>query len=434
MRIAVCGPDSFVDAILSKADSVGFQVVAVAPSPAVAADLLMQGGFDIAVLRFPLGECEALLKECPPEPHVLVLVSMEESGYTADWVRLTSYGATPVKAGTELDELARLVGTRPLPGRRTEAPLPDDLAEFAREDRAARLDEVRRQTRPAKVATLRHRVFAFHSPKGGDGKTTLAVAFASSVARLAGLRVVVADLDPTKEGSDVARRFGYFFTKGARPPVTLSSWQDFPEEDWRLWDTVEKYVVVTQVKNLYILPSPWDVAEAQVVSRELVSKVITTLKWHFDLVVIDTPPNLFEGIVEALDQADVVVIVSRPYLDEADVLAGFTRRTIAKLRFPREKIRLVINMVPADLPYSTKDVAANAGLVEAASVPIDPAVMKARFGGGVPDASMASPFGRAVEGVVRAFLPEGLLPEPEVKKARFPVLARFFKGKRENGS
>lgn len=432
MRVVVCGPDSFMDSLLSRASGEGLQIVAVASTPAVAADLLMQGGFDAAVLGFSLGECEALLKECPPEPYVPVLVSVGEGGHTADWARLISFGATPVKAGAELDELTKLSGARALPRHGAKVRLPDDLAEFAKEDRAARLDEVRRQTRPAKVAMLRHRVFAFHSPKGGDGKTTLTVAFASSAARLAGLKVVVVDLDPTKEGSDVARRFGYFFTRGARPPATLSSWQDFPEEEWRLWDTVEKYVVATQMKNLYILPSPWDVVEAHVVSRELVARVITTLKWHFDLVVIDTPSDLFEGVVEALDQADVVVVVSRPYLDEADVLAGFARRTIAKLRFPREKIRLVINMVPPDLPYSTREVAANAGLVEAASVPVDPAVAKVRFGGGVPDASMASPFGKAVEGVVRAFLPEGLLPESESKKKgglRLFLLAKFFRGK-----
>jgi len=412
MRVIVCGPDTFIDSFLSKADDAGVRAVAVAQSPAVAADLLTQGGFDAAVLGFPLTECEALLKECPPEPHVPVLVSVGEGVRTADWVRLIGYGATPVKAGTELDELAKLAGARPPQREETGPPLPDDLAEFAAQDRAARVDEVRRQTRPTKVAMLRQRVFAFHSPKGGEGKTTLAVAFASSAAKLAKLKVALVDLDHTREGSDVARRFGYFFSSNSRPPVTLSSWQDFPEEEWRLWDTVQNYVVPTQVEGLYILPSPWDVVEAGVVTRDLVSRVITTLKWHFDLVVVDTPPDLLEGVVEALDQADIVVVVCRPYLDEADVLAGFARRTVAKLRFPREKIRLVFNMVPPDLPYSTRDVAANAGLVEAASVPADPAVAKVRFAGGVPDATVDTPFGRAVEGMVRSFLPEGLLPEP----------------------
>ncbi|ACX51922.1 ATPase involved in chromosome partitioning-like protein [Ammonifex degensii KC4] len=424
MKVLVAGAEDFVESCVRRAEGTPVRVVSVATSPVVAADLLLQGGYDAVVLGFPVGDCEALLRECPLPEGVLCLVSLPEVT-ASDWRRLASLGAAPVRAGSEVDELLR-AAPRALPAREEER-VPGEFEEFAREDARARVSEVRKQTAAGKAVALKHRVFAFYAPKGGEGKTTLAVAFASSVAKLAGLKVVLLDVDPTREGSDVARRFGYFVSRGVRPPVTLASWRDFPQDRWRLWETVEKYVVPTPVEGLWFLPAPWDVADAEVVTRELVSRVMTVLKRHFDLVVADTSPSLTEGVVEVLDQADVVVLVCRPTLDEADALAGFSRKTVGKLNFPREKIRLVFNLVPPDLPYSTKEVAANAGLVETAAVPFDPTVVRVRSRSEVPDAQLDSPFGRAVYRMVQSLLPAGLLPEEEEKgERRVGFLARLL--------
>ncbi|MBC7105629.1 MAG: AAA family ATPase [Firmicutes bacterium] len=413
MRVLIAGPQEFVDSCLRRVEEKGLQAVAAASSASVAADLLLEGGFDAAVLGFPLDECLVLLRECPPPAGVPVLVSLSEAGPAA-WAALAAYGASPVRRGSEAEELSRRTGAAGRPARRE---VPEEFSDFAAADARERVSAVREETRAGKVVTLRQRVFVFYAPKGGEGKTTLAVAFACTAAKLAGLKVVVVDIDPTREGSDVARRFGFFISRGAKPPATVASWQDFPQDEWRLWETVEKYVVQTEVSNLWILPAPWDVVEATVVTREMVAKIVATLKWHFDLVVVDTPPDLLEGVVEAIDQADAVVLVCRPNVDEADVLAGFGRKTVGRLRFPREKIRLVFNQVPERLPYTTRDVAANAGLIEAAAVPFDPEVAKVRTAGKIPDGEMQSPFGQAVRKMARTLLPEELFPE-ESRKAR----------------
>ncbi|MBQ9428706.1 MAG: ParA family protein [Clostridia bacterium] len=167
------------------------------------------------------------------------------------------------------------------------------------------------------------KIIAFANQKGGVGKTTSAVNIAASTGIL-GKKVLLIDLDPqgnTTSGVGINK-------KGLK----TSSYEVLIDEI-----PMEKAVVETNFKNLYVVPSNISLAGAefdlyQLDNREYrLKKQIEAVKEDYDYIFIDCPPSLGMITVNALAAADAVII---PMQCEYYALEGLSQLmlTIRKIK------------------------------------------------------------------------------------------------------
>ncbi len=145
-------------------------------------------------------------------------------------------------------------------------------------------------------------VIAVSAQKGGVGKTTTVVNLACALASSAEMRVLVIDIDSQGHVASSLR-------DSLRPGrVSLS---EILLEDRR---DVMDAVVDTAIENLHMTNPDKSLAETESqlssrVGREYILKsAIANARSHFDVILIDCPPNLGNLTLNALVAADMVLI------------------------------------------------------------------------------------------------------------------------------
>ena len=138
------------------------------------------------------------------------------------------------------------------------------------------------------------------SQKGGTGKTTAVRHLAECFSR-AGLSVLAVDLDPQGNLSD------YFdVDPNAHPTV----------RDLLVGDAKAKDAVHPSAAGVQVIPANLSLAEAEValagkLGRELtLRKALRQVDEHFDVILLDCPPNLGLLTVNALVAADHALLTS----------------------------------------------------------------------------------------------------------------------------
>jgi len=176
-----------------------------------------------------------------------------------------------------------------------------------------------------------HQVIAVFSPKGGSGRTTIAVNLALALHRETGTRVGLVDanlqfgdvgvlLNLNPKNRSVADAIG-----GGEPDK----------------DIVES-VMVSHSTGIRVLLAPPSPEGADLVTPAYLRKIVELLKESHDYVVVDLPSGLNDHTLTVMDFADQIVVVSaleittiknvRLFLEVAD-----------QLDYDRAKLRLIIN-------------------------------------------------------------------------------------------
>jgi uncharacterized protein involved in exopolysaccharide biosynthesis/MinD-like ATPase involved in chromosome partitioning or flagellar assembly len=144
----------------------------------------------------------------------------------------------------------------------------------------------------------RHGVIAVTSALPGEGKSTLAVCLAAASAIGTNDRVVAIDLDVTRH------RLSDLTIKNRTKPGL--------REVLREGKPIEDALVQIAGSNLYVLPVTTEFEKKEQITRGgLVHTLVTKLREHFSLVILDCPPLL--PVAEARDLvalADDVVLVA----------------------------------------------------------------------------------------------------------------------------
>ncbi|MBS43207.1 MAG: chromosome partitioning protein [Nocardioides sp.] len=143
------------------------------------------------------------------------------------------------------------------------------------------------------------RVVTVFSPKGGVGKTTMAVNLALALTDRGARKVCLVDLDLAF--GDVAITMQLFPTHSIEQAVGSEDSLDMPMLDGLL---------TRHQDSLMVLAAPPHPDVRERISPVLIARILRTLKEEFDFVVVDTAPNFDDQVLTALDETDECVIVA----------------------------------------------------------------------------------------------------------------------------
>jgi pilus assembly protein CpaE len=218
-------------------------------------------------------------------------------------------------------------------------------------------------------SSSRGKVITVFSPKGGVGKTTLAVNLAIGLTQRGANKVCVVDLDLAF--GDVAITLQLFPARTIADAVHLQSGLDFPVLEPLLTDyqdTVSTLVAPVQPDAKDNIPAP------------LVGRVLNLLKHNFDFVVVDTSPAFDEFVLQAFDETDEMLLVTTldvPTLKNVKVAV----ETLDLLNFPKPKRHLVLNRADDKVGLSPDKVESTLGMKIAVAIPTSSQVAHATNAG-----------------------------------------------------
>ena len=155
------------------------------------------------------------------------------------------------------------------------------------------------------------RTIAIYSPKGGSGKSTIAVNLAGALVRKAAGQVLLLDL--ALPFNDCA------LLTHLTPTTCLARFADAGEEFGELLSSA---VLSHPASSLNVLSAAIRPEEADLITPQLVTRALAALKLEFRYIVVDLGVALSESALTVLEQSDEVVLVLNP---EISTLKAFTQ-------------------------------------------------------------------------------------------------------------
>ncbi|MGH3361466.1 MAG: AAA family ATPase, partial [Nocardioides sp.] len=232
-----------------------------------------------------------------PEEYVVLVgpnVDLDDAVVVADSLRLTRPSTSVVLVRHDVDTDVLRVAMQA--GMREVVTLADPAAVAGALDRAYQLYLALRG--PGGAIHTGHVVTVF-SPKGGVGKTTMAVNLALALSDKGARKVCLVDLDLAF--GDVAITLQLFPTHSIEHAIGSEE-----AIDSSLLDSV----LTRHPDNLMVLAAPSHPDTRDRITPLLVKRVLRGLKQEFDFVVVDTAPAFDEQTLTALDESDECVVLA----------------------------------------------------------------------------------------------------------------------------
>lgn len=177
-------------------------------------------------------------------------------------------------------------------------------------------------------------VVAFFGTKGGVGKTLIAVNTAVMLAqRMRALQKRVVLFDTDFFFGDVAIHLNL---------PTNRSIVDLLDQVDSLDEYAEKALQVHEKSDLHVLISPYRPEDAELITPEVVDKVLTWLAERFDFVIVDCPPAYDDRILTIFDHADTVILVVTPEIGPLKNMSMFLELA-PRLGIPLDHVFVVLN-------------------------------------------------------------------------------------------
>ncbi|NNF63930.1 MAG: AAA family ATPase [Acidimicrobiia bacterium] len=256
------------------------------------------------------------------------------------------------------------------------------------------------------------KVITIMSPKGGAGKTMVSTNVSVSLSQW------------TDPGSvcvmDADLQFGDICISLQIEPrhTIVDIARDLDQLDESLMDSL----LAKHPSGLRVLSAPLEPSLADEVSTQVVVKSLAMLKSMFDYVVVDTAPFLDEPVLSILERSDHVLLVVDMDLPSVKN-AKLALDTLRLIKFPFEKIQLVLNRVNSKARLDVGELERSLGLDVKAAISSDKLVPRA-VNEGEPVVSLypRSRVARDLRGVARLVAGDVAADEPADEKGR-----RWFK-------
>ena len=231
------------------------------------------------------------------------------------------------------------------------------------------------------------------SPKGGVGKTTLAVNLAIALSEKGEHRVCVVDLD--LGFGDIAITLQLIPARTIADAVHFESGLEF---------SVLEPLLTPHNTGISALVAPVQPDAKDSIPAALVGRILSMLKDNFDYVVVDTAPTFDEFVLQAFDETDQLLLVTTldvPTLKNVKIAV----ETLDLLNFPKARRRLVLNRADDKVGLSAEEVESTLGMKIDAAIPTSAQVANATNSGEpITSAIPKHPVSVAVTNLGRTFI------------------------------
>lgn len=287
-----------------------------------------------------LGALDQALRADPAET-VVVLgagVQLEQAVDFSNWLRQQrpAVGVILLRASLEVESVLAAMRA----GVREVLPVED---EAALSEACRRYEQQVVPPPPSPGPGRRGHVITVYSSKGGCGKTTLAVNVAAQLAR-AGQQVCLVDYDLTF--GDVAITLGLTPKRTIADVVTLGDSLD---------ELKVRSLVTPYQPGIDCLLAPVAPGEAEKVQVSATTALLAVLSAMYDYVIVDTPSQLTEHVLAALDASHQQLLLTAPEIPALKNLR-VTLDMLDLLGYDRAGRTVVLNRADAEVGLSTSDV------------------------------------------------------------------------------
>jgi pilus assembly protein CpaE len=230
---------------------------------------------------------------------------------------------------------------------------------------------LRKIVAPRQEAPTRGIVITVFSPKGGTGKSVTSTNLAASLARFEEKRTLLVDLD--LQFGDAAVMIGL------EPQQTIYDLVSAPGELDA--DKVTGYTVPHE-SGFDVIAAPRRPEEAELVAPARVGRLLEVVREAYEVVVVDSSPFVHGPLLAALDRTDLLLLVATldvPALK--DVRQSL--ETLELIRFPQERVAMVLNRANAKVGITRGDVEAALGVRMRYTLPSE-AVVPLSVNRGIP--------------------------------------------------
>ena len=194
------------------------------------------------------------------------------------------------------------------------------------------------------------RVIAVFSPKGGVGRTTIAVNLGVAAASSLAKKTVV---------MDASFQFGDVGVLLNLNPKNKSIAEAIADLDHETPESMENWTIghSSGVKVLLAPPGP---EQADLVTPQVVKRVIELLRASHDLVIVDCTTHFSDTTLAVLDAADSILTVLSLEITSIKNMRLFLE-VAEQLGYDRSKVRLVLNRADSTLGIRVADVESSIG-------------------------------------------------------------------------
>jgi pilus assembly protein CpaE len=226
----------------------------------------------------------------------------------------------------------------------------DELTASIRQVWTREKDKLARMVAPAAAAAAANgasepgQVVAVFSPKGGVGRTTVAVNLAVAAATL-GKRVAL--VDASFQFGDV----GVLLNMNPKSKSIADLATELEAGDLESLDTF----LLSHSSGIRALLAPPKPEQAELIGPTAIRRVLDRLKTEYDLVVVDCPATFNEPTIAVLDQADLVLTLLTLEITSVKNMRLFLE-VADQLGYSKDKVRLVLNRADSTLGIRVADV------------------------------------------------------------------------------
>jgi pilus assembly protein CpaE len=291
----------------------------------------------------------------------------------------------------------------------------DELAASIRQVYAREREKVGRLVLPATAAAPtngkaphghRGQVVAFFSPKGGVGRTTMAVNVAVAAATELGKRTCLVD---------ASFQFGDVGVLLNLNPKNMSIADLAPEiQEGGEFDSIDTFIVnhSSGVRVLLAPPSP---EMAELITPAGIRQILELLRAEHDLVFIDCAAGINDTTLAVLDSADIILTVLTLEITSIKNMRLFLE-IAERLGYERGKVRLVLNRADGNLGIRVADVEHSIGRRVDHTIVSDGRSVVYALNRGIPFVLTSRDAQVSQDVINLARLAAGELPEPVVEE------------------
>jgi pilus assembly protein CpaE len=265
------------------------------------------------------------------------------------------------------------------------------------------------------------KVYSVFSPKGGVGKSMIVANLAVEVKRRTHKRVLLVDLD--LQFGDIA------LLLNVAPRSTIAHIAETMPEVMD-GDFIETHIS-DSASGVRVLAAPLKPEYAEVVTPEVVQKVLDAAMKQYDYIFIDTVPSFAGETLAALDRSDGILMVVAPdFLALKNVTLGMA--VMDTLGYPKDKIHLILNRSQSLGSVKIKDIERGLQRRILVEVPSDGELVVGSVNRGQPLvlSHPTSPVAKAIAQIADLFIGEGTEEEKEDEKENGKSLLGKMFGKR----